>query len=91
MTSRRILVDAGSRSIRMSAAEIVTALGGHWRGSYGRARCPAHKDRNPSLSIREGADGKLLVKCPPAVNSARSSPPFRILVSGHDSGRHRGH
>jgi len=27
------------------------------------ARCPAHDDQNPSLSIREGDDGKVLVHC----------------------------
>ncbi len=27
------------------------------------ARCPAHGDRNPSLSIREGDTGKVLLKC----------------------------
>ncbi len=27
------------------------------------ARCPAHKDRAPSLSIREGEDGNVLLKC----------------------------
>ena len=27
------------------------------------ARCPAHEDENPSLSIREGTDGKILLKC----------------------------
>lgn len=27
------------------------------------ARCPAHQDRNPSLSITEGVDGRVLVKC----------------------------
>ena len=27
------------------------------------ARCPAHDDKHPSLSIRETADGKVLVKC----------------------------
>jgi putative DNA primase/helicase len=47
----------------MSAAEIVAALGGRWQRSYGTAGCPAHNDHNPSLSIREGADGKILVKC----------------------------
>jgi putative DNA primase/helicase len=30
---------------------------------YYVARCPAHTDRNPSLSIREGEDGKVLLKC----------------------------
>jgi len=27
------------------------------------ARCPAHDDRSPSLSIREGQDGRVLLKC----------------------------
>nr|BAH89612.1 hypothetical protein [uncultured bacterium]BAH89891.1 hypothetical protein [uncultured bacterium]BAH90142.1 hypothetical protein [uncultured bacterium] len=27
------------------------------------ARCPAHADRRPSLSLREGDDGRLLVHC----------------------------
>lgn len=28
-----------------------------------RARCPAHDDRQPSLSISEGADGRVLLHC----------------------------
>jgi putative DNA primase/helicase len=27
------------------------------------ARCPAHNDPDPSLSIRDGDNGKLLVRC----------------------------
>jgi hypothetical protein len=27
------------------------------------ARCPAHEDRNPSLSIREMDDGRVLINC----------------------------
>ena len=27
------------------------------------ARCPAHEDRSPSLSIRELPDGRILIKC----------------------------
>ncbi len=46
----------------MSARELVHALGGRWHGSYGTARCPAHNDRHPSLSITE-RDGKLLAHC----------------------------
>jgi hypothetical protein len=42
----------------MNAAEIVKALGGR----NGVARCPAHDDKTPSLSISE-RDGKLLVHC----------------------------
>ncbi|MFT7692260.1 MAG: 5S rRNA maturation endonuclease (ribonuclease M5) [Candidatus Latescibacterota bacterium] len=32
-------------------------------GSGFIARCPAHEDTNPSLSISEGEDGRILVKC----------------------------
>ncbi|MCW5699261.1 MAG: toprim domain-containing protein [Rhodospirillales bacterium] len=42
----------------MNAAEIIRALSGR----NGMARCPAHQDRNPSLSIRDGESG-LLVTC----------------------------
>jgi hypothetical protein len=30
---------------------------------YFEAPCPAHEDREPSLSISEGSDGRVLVKC----------------------------
>src|SRR5258705_13792333 len=35
------------------------------RGGPGRwqARCPAHRDRSPSLSIAEGDDGRTLLLC----------------------------
>ena len=32
-------------------------------GSGFMACCPAHDDDNPSLSVREGCDGKILLKC----------------------------
>jgi hypothetical protein len=49
----------------MSAgAEMITrALGGHWHGRYGTAKCPAHDDRNPSLSLSDGSEGRLLARC----------------------------
>jgi hypothetical protein len=48
----------------MKAADVVAALGGRMRSkSAGAACCPAHKDRNPSLSVGEGAGGRILVKC----------------------------
>ena len=46
----------------MNATDITKALDGVWRGSSGMAKCPAHDDRNPSLSITE-KDGRVLVKC----------------------------
>lgn len=37
--------------------------GVRWRGTQGfTARCPAHQDRSPSLSVREG-HSSILVKC----------------------------
>jgi len=44
------------------ARELTASLDGIWRGSNGMARCPAHDDHNPSLSITE-KDGRVLVKC----------------------------
>ncbi|WP_227288070.1 toprim domain-containing protein [Boseongicola sp. H5] len=48
----------------MSRAESITrALGGAWTGKDGIARCPAHEDHTPSLSLKDGADGRLLAFC----------------------------
>jgi phage/plasmid primase-like uncharacterized protein len=47
----------------MNAREIVTAFDGRWMGSYGTCRCPAHDDHDPSLAVRHGEDGAVLVKC----------------------------
>ena len=35
----------------------------HRSGRGWTARCPAHDDHRPSLSINEGNDGRALVKC----------------------------
>jgi hypothetical protein len=45
-------------------AAIVERFGARRTGT-GRwiARCPAHPDRSPSLSIAEGRDGKVLIRC----------------------------
>ena len=47
----------------MRAGTLAKALGGHKAGAGWIARCPAHDDRKPSLSISYGRDGKVLVKC----------------------------
>lgn len=51
------------RSRNMIAEKITKALGGHRAGATWMARCPAHDDSNPSLSISAGKDGKVLVRC----------------------------
>jgi hypothetical protein len=49
-----------SHSARLTAYErLEAALGGI---HHGKARCPAHDDRHPSLSVRN-ADGKVLLLC----------------------------
>jgi putative DNA primase/helicase len=46
----------------MSVERILDALEARRSGEEWTARCPAHDDRNPSLSIRESA-GKVLLHC----------------------------
>ena len=47
----------------MTAEAIAKALGGRKAGAAWMARCPAHDDRAPSLSIADASDGKVLVRC----------------------------
>lgn len=50
----------------MSADALLSSLaGGVRRTGEGRylAKCPAHEDNSPSLSIREMPDGRVLVHC----------------------------
>jgi putative DNA primase/helicase len=47
----------------MTAEAIAKALGGRRAGAAWMARCPAHEDRAPSLSIADARDGKVLVRC----------------------------
>lgn len=73
----------------MRAEPLTRALGGRWHGSYGMARCPAHNGRRPSLSIRDGYDGRLLLHC-------HAGCEFRAVVAalsgrGIDEARPPGH
>ena len=49
----------------MSAAQLLDRLEASRATGSGRwvAKCPAHPDRSPSLSVRETEDGTVLVKC----------------------------
>jgi putative DNA primase/helicase len=47
----------------MKAGSIASALGGRKIGSGWTARCPAHDDQAPSLSLRDTDNGLLLIHC----------------------------
>ena len=51
-------MSAGCMSVLLSRLQGVKKTTEGWQ-----ARCPAHKDSNPSLSIKEVADGTILVHC----------------------------
>lgn len=63
----------------MTAEAIAKALGGHKAGRGWTARCPAHDDRSPSLSIHETRDDRVLGALLP-------TGPFPILVLGGEQG-----
>ncbi len=59
----RIVVHGEAQlSMNTPAKQIIRALGGQWQGTNGTARCPAHRDRVPSLSVTD-AVGKVLFHC----------------------------
>lgn len=48
----------------MKATEVVARLEGAKPNAHGwEALCPSHEDTTPSLSVSEGADGRVLLKC----------------------------
>jgi len=47
----------------VTAASIADRLNGKKTASGWQAHCPAHEDRNASLSISEGDDGRVLIHC----------------------------
>lgn len=47
----------------MTAAKFAELVNARRAGAGWQAHCPAHVDRSPSLSISEGTDGRVLVRC----------------------------
>ena len=47
----------------MNVTEFVQRLNAKRSGKGWKAKCPGHDDHTPSLSISEGSDGRVLVKC----------------------------
>jgi putative DNA primase/helicase len=73
----------------MKAKTAAAALGGRKAGGGWMARCPAHDDRNPSLSIREGDDGKPLVRCHAGCDQARVIAVLRLRGLWEDNSQRR--
>jgi len=51
------------RATLYDARQITLALRGRWDGRNGLARCPAHDDARPSLSLSDREGGGLLLHC----------------------------
>jgi putative DNA primase/helicase len=68
------------------AADIARALSGAKVGKQWIARCPAHDDHTPSLSIGEGDGGKVLVHC--FAGCEREQVITKLRSRGHWSGRY---
>jgi hypothetical protein len=70
----------------MNAEEIACRL--HARPSRAGfiARCPAHEDRSPSLSVRDGQDGRTLIHCFAGCSVESVCDALRIKVSDLFSG-----
>ena len=47
----------------MTAKQIANMLRAHRHGGYWTAKCPAHGDKHPSLSIKQDKDGKVHLRC----------------------------
>ena len=61
----------------------------HWRGDHKfSACCPAHDDRNPSLSVSD-KNGKILVKCWAGCTQEEVIGALRDLGLWHSASRHQ--
>ena len=47
----------------MTTSELAAKFDARKCGAGWKAKCPAHTDRHPSLSITEGEDGGIRLKC----------------------------
>jgi putative DNA primase/helicase len=73
----------------MTAEIIAKALGGRKAGGGWVARCPAHDDRVPSLSISDAGDGKVLVRCHAGCDQGRVIAALRSRGLWEENGHRR--
>ena len=76
-------------SINVGGATLAKALGGRKAGGGWMARCPAHDDREPSLSIRDADDGKVLVRCHAGCDQERVIAALRSRGLWEENGHRR--
>src|SRR5688572_32243753 len=81
MSSRglRLMLQVAPARHGMTSEAIVRTLGGRKTGRGWMTRCPAHDDREPSLSIRNADDGKLLLHCHAGCDQRRVIAALRSL------------
>lgn len=65
----------------MTAAAVAERAGARRTNTGWIARCPAHEDRSPSLSIHEGRDGRTLLKCYAGCDVAAIARALQLEVS----------
>ena len=63
----------------MQAEIIARSLGARRSGAGWMARCPAHDDRSPSLSLRDSGDDRVLVYCHAGCDQRRVIDSLRSL------------
>jgi putative DNA primase/helicase len=73
----------------MTAETVAKALGGRKSGSAWMAACPAHEDREPSLSITDTDNGKVLVRCHAGCNQEKVIAALRSRGLWMESGLRR--
>ncbi len=71
----------------MTAENIAKALGGLRVGYGWIARCPAHNDHEPSLSVCDEHMGKVLVHCHAGCNQKQVIAAFRSCGQWAEGGR----
>jgi putative DNA primase/helicase len=74
----------------MTAEVIAKILGGRKVGGGWMARCPAHNDRGPSLSIIDAQGGKVLVRCHAGCEQADVIAALRSRGVWHNDDRRNG-